>query len=165
MRKQLFGLALAGLLGLAGVVSAQAPGTLPMVKIPPSPAVLVNTPQATPAVPVAPAPVPAAPAPVVVQGQGCSSGCSGVPSCLPPVKDGCGKDGGKGGLFGKLFIGSGVANPVSCGTWGTERSFLFGSCSGFYTPGRTCNGEKIQYGPGGLGNAEPCKSIGTYLNR
>jgi hypothetical protein len=35
-------------------------------------------------------------------------------------------------------IGEGCRNPVGCGTFASMRTFQFGSCSQFYTPGNKC---------------------------
>jgi hypothetical protein len=44
-----------------------------------------------------------------------------------------------------LFIGSGTANPVGCGCLASERTFLWGGCKQFFTPGRTCDGSPMLF--------------------
>ena len=88
---------------------------------------------------------------------------------------GCSTCGPKGhGLHGGLAIGAGCQNPVTCGNCATEKTFLFGSCRQFYSPGSDCGGaggfgcfglkRPIAYGPGGLGDHYPCE-YGSYNNR
>jgi hypothetical protein len=136
---------------------------------------------------MAAAPAYAAPAPVY--GTGCGTGCATAPAA------GCCDSGG--GLFGKhrsgrlansrWTIGEGCANPVGCGNLASERTFLWGGCNQFFTPGNKCGGlfghdgglfgngdglfarcrglcARPPLGAGGVGNVSTC-CYGSYLNR
>ncbi len=143
-----------GVLGGAGAASAQTPqpmpttpGGLPAVAAPTIVA------QAQPA-PAAPAPAaPYAPAPVA---GGCCGSVAPAPSDCGGCDSGCGgKHGARGGLLGhlcnsRLAIGEGCANPVTCGTCASERTFLFGGCHQFFSPGNKCgSGHVLGSGCGG----------------
>jgi hypothetical protein len=44
-----------------------------------------------------------------------------------------------GGTLKNLFvIGQGCPNPVTCGSFSSERTFLWGSCRQFHNPGNDC---------------------------
>jgi hypothetical protein len=198
MRIRLFGLAVAAQFGVASfAISQQAP--IPLT--PQAPAALAVQPAAPPtAAPQGMMPVPVAPpgqlpatAPIVVQGQpGCGTAapvapthwtpaapapapCAPAPaSCAPApaASSSCATTSSKGSsLLGRLFIGSGTANPVSCGCFASERSFVFGSCRQFYTPGRACDGSAREYGcgsgecGGGIGAKDNCKHVTSFHNR
>lgn len=152
MRIRLFG-AVAALIGCAAVAAAQAP-------VPAVPAAPGTPPGMTP-VPVAlpPASLPAPPAapPVMVSNTNC-----GTPAAAP-CNDCKGKK--KGGLLDKFLIGSGTANPIGCGCLAAERTFLFGGCKQFFTPGKTCCGGGLEYGCGGIHNQDNCKHVTSFLNR
>jgi hypothetical protein len=86
---------------------------------------------------------------------------------------GCESCGAKAGaVLAGIGIGEGCQNPVTCGNWATERTFLFGSCRQFYSPGRACGGthhwfglkDPIAYGSGGIGDHTRCE-YGSYANR
>lgn len=151
MRIRLFGAVIA-LAGCAALASAQPP-------VPVAPPV---APPGTPPAGMTPLPVtpPAAlPAPPIKYAN---------PACGTPAPgcDPC-KDGNKGNsLLGKLFIGKGTANPVTCGCLASERNFIFGGCRQFFTPGKTCGGCALEYGPGGvLGGCDSCRHVTSFLNR
>lgn len=70
-----------------------------------------------------------------------------------------------------ILIGAGCANPIGCGSFASERTFHFGSCKQFFSPGNDCSlcgkrkpFEYPVFGPGGLGDHTPC-TYGSYLNR
>ena len=64
-----------------------------------------------------------------------------------------------------LTIGRGCANTPGCGSFASERTFLFGGCNQFFNAGNKCGGGcGSAYGPGGFGDTTPCK-YGSYLNR
>jgi hypothetical protein len=155
MRIRLFGAVIA-LAGCAALAVAQQPGP----GAPPLPVPTQPPPGMTPVPPVpAPAALPAYPTAPPIQYANPACGTP-APACDP------GKDGKKGSLFGKLFIGKGTANPVACGCLASERTFFFGGCRQFYTPGRTCGGCALDYGPGGvLGGCDSCRHVTSFLNR
>jgi len=147
-----FYLAIVASFGLLTAASAQAPIPAP----PPAPAALagpqsglvpapVVVPSMQPMMVVAPSSSYATPV--------AASACS---TCGPTARS---------SLVSRAFIGCGTANPVSCGTFASERSFLFGSCNAFYTPCRTCGGAAIEYGSGGMGPKDGCRHITSYTNR
>jgi hypothetical protein len=170
MRSRLFEVAVAALLGANGLAVAQQPA-VPVVPmpVPAAPAALQPPPGMVP-VPVAP-PVgyaPVAAAPVVGHAQpGCLA--SAAPAPVGCAAGDCGGGGGKAknSLFDRLFAGT--ASPVGCGCLASERTFLFGSCRQFYTPGRTCGGVGIAYGCGGgecgHGPKDPCRHVTSFINR
>lgn len=158
MRIRLFGAVIA-LVGCAALASAQQPGPgAPPMPVPVVPPVAQpgTPPPGMVLVPVAP---PAAlPAPPI---QYANPAC-GTPA---PACDPC-KDPKKSSLLGKLFIGKGTANPVTCGCLASERTFFFGGCRQFYTPGKTCGGCALDYGPGGVaGGCDSCRHLTSFLNR
>jgi hypothetical protein len=59
---------------------------------------------------------------------GCSGGCSS-----------CGTDSGGKHKHG-LLIGRGTEMPVGCACCAAQKSFIFGSCNQFYSPGNDCRG-------------------------
>lgn len=135
--------AVLGVLGGAGAAFAQAPQPMPA------------TPGAAPAVVIPAQPAPA-PAPV-------AGGCCGS---VAPTSDGCGAcdtgcDSAKGrkhhrnggGLFHRATIGEGCANPIGCGSCASEKTFLFGGCNQFFSPGNKCGGG---LGGGCGGNGRGC---------
>jgi hypothetical protein len=65
-----------------------------------------------------------------------------------------------------LTIGRGCANNPGCGSFASERTFLFGGCNQFFNAGNKCGGGGCGsgYGPGGMGDGSVCK-YGSYLNR
>ena len=67
-----------------------------------------------------------------------------------------------------LTIGRGCANNPGCGSFASERTFLFGGCNQFFNAGNKCGGGGCNsYGNGsvgGFGDTTPCK-YGSYLNR
>jgi hypothetical protein len=148
MRKQIWRMAAAvvGTVALVSAAAAQVPAPMPTKIQATAPAVQPVPVQPAPAhihpapgqpVPVQPAPAVVAPAPVVNGGcgpAGCGAGCSGT------YDDCCGSGGKHGRKGGGLFHGSGTASPVGCGCCAAEKTFMFGSCSQFFTPGRTCGG-------------------------
>ena len=133
-----FGLVVGG-----GEAMAQAPAQprVPVQPVPQAPARgPVQPAQAVMAAPVAmPAPV-GMPAPVAV-----------VDPAVTQTR---------GGFLSRATIGEGCANPITCGNWASERTFLFGSCKQFFNPGNKCGGG----GCGSHNNPGPC-SYSTYLNR
>jgi hypothetical protein len=135
--------AVLGLVGGAGATFAQAPQPMPA------------TPGAAPAV-VAPAyPVPAAPH--IVAPPPIAGGCCG--SVAPIAYGDCGgcestkgrKHRNGGGLFHRASIGEGCANPIGCGSCASEKTFLFGGCNQFFSPGNKCG-----HGLGGGCNGGGC---------
>jgi hypothetical protein len=122
-----------------------------MVPVPVAPAVL--PPASLPAPPAAP--------PVMASNPNCGTPAPAAGGCNECKKE----KKASGGLLSKFLIGSGTATPVSCGCLAADRTFIFGNCKQFFTPGRTCNGSPIEYGPGGLGQADNCKSVGSFINR
>jgi hypothetical protein len=153
MRIRLFGAVIA-LVGCAALASAQQP--IPVAP-PVAPPGMTHVPQVPP-----PSALPAYPAAPPVQYANPACGTP-APAC-DPCKDG--KDGQRSSLFGKLFIGKGTASPVTCGCLAAERTFLFGGCKQFFTPGKTCGGCALEYGPGGvLGNCDNCRHVTSFLNR
>ena len=164
MRIRLFGAVIA-LVGCAAVASAQQP--VPPVPASPVPALplittqqpAVNPPGLTP-VPVLPPStlppaVPPAPPPIIYAN----------PSCGTPAAPCHDKKAKRESVFGKLFIGSGTASPVACGCFAAEKTFMWGGCKQFFTPGKTCGGCGLDYGPGGLGNCDNCHHVTSFLNR
>ena len=171
MRNRLLG-AVAALVGCAALATAQTPPPAPLM--PPAlgvpavqPAPVPGTPPGMipvpPPVALPPASLPAPPAlpPVMASNPNC-----GTPAVAAPCST-CGKSGKKagGGLLSKFLIGEGTATPIGCGCLAAERTFMFGGCRAFHTPGRTCNGSGIEYGPGGMGYYDNCKSVGSFINR
>ena len=64
-----------------------------------------------------------------------------------------------------LTIGRGCANSPNCGTFASERTFLFGGCNQFFNAGNKCGGGGCGGGnAGGFGDTTACK-YGSYLNR
>ena len=65
-----------------------------------------------------------------------------------------------------LTIGRGCANNPGCGSFASERTFLFGGCNQVFNAGNKCGGGGCGtgYGPGGMGDGSACK-YGSYLNR
>lgn len=71
---------------------------------------------------------------------------------------------GHGGNGLGFRIGDGCKNVEWCGSFATQRTFVFGSCRQFFSPGYDCNGPFGKcfkgpgtiYGPGGLGGHDPC---------
>ena len=143
MRIRHLALSVAALLGSVALATAQQPVPVPVV--PTAPAAM--------AAQAAPAPY-ATPVLVVAQ-----PGC-GTPACAPCVAP------AKKSVFDRLC--GGTASPVGCGCLAAERTFAFGSCKSFFTPGRTCNGEGIEYGCGSGECRTPkdrCKNITSFLER
>ena len=145
----------AGLLCAAGFVQAQdfAPKPLQPISISS----------------VAPAPLPATIYPIIPA----SARAVATSNCAGPVVaygDGCAApsshhkahDRNRSSVFGKLLIGAGTINPVSCGCLASERTFIFGSCKQFYNPTQECHGGggcwPVDRRPPGLG-------VTSYLNR
>lgn len=72
-----------------------------------------------------------------------------------------------------LTIGPGCPNPIGCGSWASERTFLFGSCKQFFNPGGKCDSYWDRFarnvttplGAGGLGAAGPCDPLFSHHNR
>lgn len=62
-------------------------------------------------------------------------------------------------VWNAVTIGEGCRNPVGCGNFASERTFLFGSCRQFFNAGYKCS----VFGAGLLGHC-PCE-YGSYLNR
>ena len=180
MRTRMWQLAAAAVLAISGAASAQT-GVQVLPQIP------VAT-QAAPAPMPAPAGAPAAapataPAvsPVIVHGQGgctnCAAPAGNCASCDPFEK--CKKSLLSRGVFGGAKIGAGCESPAGCGSFASERTFLFGSCKQFYNPGSDCgkhgglgggcgaggckNCGLIPPGPGGYG--APICTYGAYSNR
>lgn len=89
-----------------------------------------------------------------------AGGCAG---CAAPAA-------GRGGVLSGLTIGEGCRSEPGCGTFASERTFLFGGCNQFFNAGYKCTlcGRKDRgvypMGTGGLGVHTPCV-YGTYLNR
>ena len=165
MRSRLLG-AVAALLGCAAVAAAQtappvpAPGAAVTPGLQPAPVVPGAPPGMTPVpavLPPASLPAPPAAPPVMVSNPNC-----GTPAVAAGCNDGKGKK--RGGLLDKFLIGSGTANPINCGCLAAERTFFFGGCKQFFTPGRTCGGSSLEYGCGGLYN-DNCKHVTSFLNR
>jgi hypothetical protein len=162
MRTRLLG-AVAALVGCAAFAAAQTPP--PPLGVPAvQPAPVQGTPPGMTPVPVAlpPASLPAPPAlpPVMASNPNC-----GTPAAAPCST--CGKHGKKasGGLLSRFLIGEGTATPIGCGCLAAERTLMFGGCKQFFTPGKTCGGCNIEYGPGGMGHYDNCKSVGSFINR
>jgi len=132
----------------AGTVSAQAPKAA--LQTPAAPTAAVT-------------PVNGGRAPVVVQGSGSCPTCTSAARVHNP------------GLFA---IGTGTVNPVGCGCFESEKTFLFGGCKQFFNPQKTC-GEgcghgvrgfndrcpTIIYGPGLGVPANNCAGTFSYLFR
>lgn len=156
MRIRLLG-AVAALIGCAAVATAQTAPPMPVPGTPPAP----TAPPGMSPVPVLPPsslPAPPAAPPVMVSNTNC-----GTPAASP-CHDG--KHSKGGGLLSKFFIGSGTANPVSCGCFASERTFLFGGCKQFFTPGKTCGGGTQEYGCGdGSCHKDNCKHVTSFINR
>jgi len=171
MRSRIWALAIA-LVGSSAFAAAPvplAPDAVPPVVLPkaivppvePSPMPIpVALPSLAAAAPVftVPAANCAPVAPVVAQGQGCSS-CDSKAAAKSPS------------LFGNLRIGAGTAMPVGCSCPQAEKTFFFGSCNQFFTPGNLCGprtGRCSSCGlqTGGATGATPCHTGGgSYLNR
>lgn len=131
-------LSVAALLGSVAIATAQQPVPVPVVPTAPAAMAAQTTPTA-----------------VVVAQPGC-----GTPACAPCAAP------AKKSVFDRLC--GGTASPVGCGCLAAERTFAFGSCKSFFTPGRTCNGEGIEYGCGSGECRTPkdnCKNITSFLNR
>ena len=149
---------LAAAFGLMGSAAfAQTPPPLPPAAQP--------TPMPMPlaAQPVTPAPLmTAAPAPYATPTYGgCSTECAPTATSKRLA----------GRIVSPFTIGEGCANPVSCGNFASERTFLFGSCRQFFNPGNKCGHSwglhgcaTSPLGTGGLGNHNSCE-YGTHLNR
>jgi hypothetical protein len=150
MRIRQLVLSVAALLGVAALATAQQPAPVPA-----APAALAAQP---PAGMVAVPGQPLVAQPVVIAAQpGCGTPAPCATGCAAPAK--------KSSLFDRLC--GGTANPISCGCLAAERTFAFGSCRSFYTPGRTCNGTAIEYGCGSgeCGPKDNCKHIISFNNR
>lgn len=161
MRIRHLTLSVAALFGSAVLAVAQPPAvTVPVIPTAPTaPAAMAAQPQTgMTMVPVAPAPYAQTTPVVVASPHGCATPAPYASADCAPAKR---------SLFDRLFIGSGTANPVSCGCCASERTFLFGSCRQFYTPGKTCNGTPIEYGCGNgeCGPKDRCLHITSFLNR
>ncbi len=109
---------------------------------------------------VATAGVSSAQAPVIVE----SAPAAGYPVGVTQAS-GCSTCGGgsssKG--YGAFRIGEGCQNTPSCGNWCTERTFLFGGCKQFFTPGQDCTGCGPfggKHGHGGHGCVSPIFGTG-----
>lgn len=132
-----------------GLTLAQAPAPMPMTPAPAAQAAPAQTLPAAPATVHAPATTVYAPA------VGCADG-----GCAPAAP-------AKHRLLDKLLIGSGTANPIGCGCCASEKTFFFGSCNQFFTPGKRCDGSPTLYNCtsgtcGGLwGNKQRCP-LPTY---
>lgn len=152
MRIRQFGAVIA-LVGCAALATAQQPVPAAPPVTPPAP-----PPGMTPVPP--PAALPAYPAAPPIQ---YANPACGTPA---PACDTCkdGKDGKRTSVFGRLFAGT--ANPVGCSCLAAERTFLFGGCKQFYTPGKSCSGSTLDYGPGGVyGDCDRCRHVTSFLNR
>jgi hypothetical protein len=64
-------------------------------------------------------------------------------------------------LLYPFTIGEGCRMPVGCGSFAAERTFLWGSCRQFFTPGYKCS----LFAPGGLLNPEPVCGYGSFHNK
>jgi hypothetical protein len=164
MRIRLLG-AVAALVGCAAFAAAQTAPPMPVPTLPPAPA---NPPGMTPlpvaspaALPPASLPAPPAAPPIMATNPNCGTSAVAAPcaDCKAPKRAG-------GGLLGNLFIGRGTATPVGCGCFAAERTFLWGGCRQFFTPGRTCGGGSLDYGCGS-GNCQQdnCRNVTSFLNR
>lgn len=155
MRIRLFG-AVAALVGCAAVAVAQQPVPMPVIPQAPMPAPGMTPVPVAPALPPAALPAtPAAPPVMYVN-----------PDCGTPASAACGDACEKRpGLFSRFMLGSGTANPLNCGCLAAERTFLFGNCRQFFTPGKTCCGDTLEYGPGGMYKKDNCKNVTSFLNR
>ena len=173
MRIRLFAAVIA-LVGCAAVASAQPP--VPTLPVPTAPPLIVTPPAINPpgmtpiplAPPVAlpnalPPAYPSAPPPIVYANPTCYTPAVAAAPCAEP------KHAKRVGLFGRLggrlAIGEGTANPVSCGCLAAERTLMFGGCKQFFTPGKTCCGGSLEYGNGGMGTCDNCKHVTSFLNR
>jgi len=103
--------------------------------------------------------------PVALAGGSAAAGCAGcgVSTAASP--------GPLAGLHARvasspLTIGQGCANSPNCGSFASERTFLFGSCRQFFNAGNKCGGGcgGGNGSIGGFGDGSPCK-YGSYLNR
>ena len=105
---------------------------------------------------------------------GCSS-CGAAAAAATAGCSSCGTTAAPAGPFAGLHsrfasspltIGRGCANNPGCGSFASERTFLFGGCNQFFNAGNKCGGGGCgtAYGPGGMGDGSPCK-YGSYLNR
>lgn len=104
---------------------------------------------------------------------GCSS-CGAAAAAPTAGCSSCGSTAGPGLLASvhsriassPLTIGRGCANNPGCGSFASERTFLFGGCNQFFNAGNKCGGGGCGtgYGPGGMGDGSACK-YGSYLNR
>ncbi len=139
-----FCLAIVATFGLLSAASAQAP-------IPAAPAALAGPQSGM-------VPAPAMQPTMVIATSGCATpvATTACNTCGPTTRS---------SIVSRVTIGCGTANPVSCGTFASERTFLFGSCNSFFTPCKTCGGAAIEYGSGGMGPKDGCKHITSYLNR
>jgi len=155
MRNQFWRKAAVAVAGIAAFVSAAHAQTAPPVTPAPAPVQVA---------PMAPAPLPAAGAvtgsPVLpvtpvpgyapgaapayapaVSGGGCATGGCATGGCGA----GYGTAGTKSKWYDKCFIGVGTANPIGCGCHASDKTFFWGSCRQFFTPGKTCCGEPTLY--------------------
>lgn len=168
MRSRIWQLAVAAVLAISGMASAQTADLIIDKSLPSVPSVPTAT-QAAPAPMAAPAAAPATAAqpvsPIIIHGQGGCTNCGTPATSSYASCDPCST--GKrsllgGGLLSSLKIGSGCANPVDCGSCASEKTFVFGSCRQFYNPGNDCwkHGFGGGCGAGGCGHGGGCKKCG-----
>ncbi len=161
MRIRLLG-AVAALIGGAAVASAQTAPPVPAVPPMPVPAAPMNPPGLTPApavLPPASLPAPPAAPPIMAANPNCGTpAAAACNDCKGAKKAG-------GGLLGKFLVGPGTASPVGCGCFAAEKTFMWGGCRQFFTPGKSCCGGGIEYGPGGQYNQDNCRHVTSFLNR
>ena len=140
--RQLF-LALLGLAATVGTAAAQSPWSPVPLGPPAFPRQTVSTVSMN--------------VPVAEAGGGCSS-CAPSAGPLSSLATRVGNS--------PLTIGRGCANNPGCGSFASERTFLFGGCNQFFNAGNKCGGGGCgtAYGAGGFGDTTPCK-YGSYLNR
>jgi hypothetical protein len=102
---------------------------------------------------------------------GCANCGAATAAAVPSAGcSSCGSGAASSGLAARfanspLTIGQGCASGPYCGSFASERTFLFGSCRQFFNAGDKCGGGcGGLYGPGGFGDTSACK-YGSYLNR
>lgn len=119
----------------------------------------------TPIGSVTPALLPPAISPIVpVSARASQAGCAACAGPVVAYGEGCAAPGAHHtrakSHAGKLFIGGGTANPVTCGCFASERTFIFGSCRQFYNPQHECG-----RGCWPVDRRPPGDGVTSYLNR
>lgn len=173
--RQLFAAAV-GVLSLAAAASAQSPDSAyparpakSYVMVYPGQTVAraampASDPQVRPIAAAEPAAVPVATAPAAAGCSTCGGAAEGCSSC--------GSSQGSQGwssLKSRLSLSQpGCLNPVGCGNWKTERTFIFGGCCQFFNCGKDCGSCGAGCGKGGYWSKCPGMiygpGIGTGMN-